>query len=434
MASGLVSATGGPPARGAMAPPAPHDPLVALDELPRSEPGRALLALAERTPGLWIVGGMVRDVLLSRRPRELDVIVEGDAATVARELAAALGATVVEHAAFLTASVVDSGGRVLVDLATARREIYPVHGALPEVEASTLADDLLRRDFTINTIAVALRADVPDRVHSAPHAIDDLADGRLRVLHDDSFLEDPTRLLRLARYCARLSFDPEEHTRLLAGRAVSCGALGTLTGARLGAELRLLLREGEAVGALGELDRIGALNELHPRLCFDRALSASALALLPRDARRDLLLVAALALPLSLSAADDPRAELRAWLTRLEFTAADRDRALDAAAAVPRLVEELEAASRPSQVRAAVGGAPPEGVAIAGALGPRGAAYEWLWRWRHVRLRITGDDLLAAGVPQGPEIGRRLERALDRRLDDDIPDEREAELAAALDA
>ena len=268
----------------------------------------------------------------------------------------------------------------------------------------------MRRDFTINTIAVAVSTDVPDRVHSAPHAIDDLADGRLRILHDDSFLEDPTRLLRLARYGARLAFDPEEHTRLLAGRAVSGGALRTLTGARLGAELRLLLSEREAVGALVELERIGALAELHPRLRLDRALCRSALALLPRDARRDLLLVAALALPLSLSAADDPGAELRAWLTRLEFTAADRDRAVDAAVAVPRLVDELAAASRPSQVRAAVAGAPPEGVAIAGALGPRQAAYEWLWRWRHVRLRITGDDLLAAGLSEGPEIGRRLER------------------------
>ncbi len=413
--------------------PALRDPLTALAQLPGSNAGRALLAIAEHTPGLWLVGGAVRDVLLGRAPRELDVIVEGDAVAVARLAAAALGATVVQHPGFLTAQVSDPDGRVLLDVATARTEIYPQPGALPEVAPATVPEDLLRRDFTINAMAVALRDDVAERVRTAPHALDDLADGRLRVLHDASFADDPTRLLRLARYCARLAFDPDEHTRLLAGRAVAEGVLATITGARLGAELRLLLSEREALAALTELDRIGALVALHPRLRFDRALCASALALLPRDGRRDLLLLAALALPLSLSAAEDPRAELRSWLTRLEFPAPDRDRALAAAAAVPRLVDELGAAARPSQVRAAAARVPIEGVALAGALGPRNAAYDWLWKWRHVRLGITGDDVLAGGLAAGPEVGRRLALALDRRLDGELAEGRQAELAAALD-
>ncbi len=412
--------------------PAPPDPLLAVQQLAGHEAGRALLALAEDTPGLWLVGGTVRDVMLGRSPRELDVIVEGDVGEAAAAIAAALGATVVAHPSFLTAQVVDAGGRVAVDLATARREHYSRPGALPEVSPAPLQDDLLRRDFSVNTFAVALRHDVPDRVRSAPHALADLAEGRLRVLHDGSFMDDPTRLLRLARYGARLAFDPDEHTRLLAGRAVAEGALDTVTGARLGAELRLLLTEGEAVDALGELSRIGALAALHPRLRFERALSASALALLPRDGRRDLLLLAALALALTLSAGEDPPAELRAWLARLEFPAADRDRVVAAAVAVPRLVPELDTAARPSRLRALVAGAPIEGVAIAGALGPRIPAYEWMWKWRHVRLQITGDDLLAAGVPAGPEVGRRLAVALDQRLDGEIGEDRESELAAAL--
>jgi tRNA nucleotidyltransferase (CCA-adding enzyme) len=411
---------------------APHDPLTALEQLPRSAAGRALLLMAEQTPGLWLVGGFVRDALLGRRARELDVIVEGDAAAVARALAELLGATVVEHEQFLTAQIIDADGRVLLDVATARRETYPQPGALPVVEPATLEEDLLRRDFSINAMAVSLRDDDGERSRTAPHALDDLATGRLRVLHDESFIDDPTRLLRLARYGARLAFDPDEHTRLLAGRAVSGGALGTLTGARIGAELRLLLSEREAIDALVELDRLGAIHALHPRLRLQRDLCASALALLPRDGRRDLLLVAALALPLSLSAGEDATAELRAWLNRLEFTAADRDRVLAAAAAVPRLVDALDGAARASQVRAAAVGVPVEGVALAGALGPRIPAYEWLWRWRHVRLEITGEDLLAAGVPGGPEIGRRLSQALDRRLDGGLAAGREAELAAAL--
>jgi len=411
---------------------APHDPLTALGQLSRSEAGRALALIAEDTPGLWLVGGTVRDVLLGRRPRELDVVVEGDVGAVAHSLAAPLAATVLEHPSFLTAQLVDSAGEVVLDLATARRETYPQPGALPEVEPASLQEDLMRRDFSINTLAVALHDEGSERSCSAPHALDDLATGRLRVLHDASFLDDPTRLLRLARYGARLAFDPDEHTRLLAGRAVAGGALGTLTGARLGAELRLLLDEREAVTALVELERIGALAALHPRLRLQRELCTSALALLPHDGRRDLLLVAALVLPLVLAVGEDPRAELHAWLTRLEFTAADRDRVLNAAASVPRLIDTLDGASRPSQIRAAAVGVPVEGVAIAGALGPRIPAYEWLWKWRHVRLEITGQDLLAAGVPGGPEIGRRLTQALDRRLDGTIATGRVAELDAAL--
>ncbi len=426
-----------PITRSGLIPPPPPDPLRALDELPRSEAGRALLAVAGRTPGLWLVGGTVRDVLLGRHPREIDVIVAAApevTAAVAAEIGAALGGSVIEHADFLTAQVSDADGVVRLDVATARRETYEQPGALPDVAPASLQDDLARRDFTVNAIAVALDEPEPERVRGAPHALDDLAEGRLRVLHDASFIDDPTRLLRLARYCARLAFDPEEHTRLLAGRAVAAGALRTLSGARVGAELRLVLAEREAVGALQELDRIGALTALHARLRFDRALSASALALLPRDGRRDLLLLAALALPLSLSAAEDPGAELRAWLTRLEFTAPDRDRVLAAASSIPRLVDDLAVARRPSEVRAAVGSAPPEAVAIGGALGPRGAAYDWLWQWRHMRLRISGDDLLAAGIAAGPELGRRLAVTLDRRLDGELPDDRDAQLAAALDS
>jgi len=321
---------------------------------------------------------------------------------------------------------------VLLDLARARRETYPQPGALPVVEPASLHEDLLRRDFTVNALAVALRDDEPERACAAPHALDDLAAGRLRVLHDDSFHDDPTRLLRLARYGARLAFDPDEHTRLLAGRAVGGGVLNTISGSRLGAELRLLLNEREAVAALVELERIGVLRALHPRLRLQRDLCASALALLPRDGRRDLLLVATLALPLALSADEDPRAELRAWLTRLEFTASDRDRVLAAATAVPRLLDALDGTPRPSEIRAAAGGVPVEGVAIAGALGPRIPAYEWLWKWRDMRLQITGEDLLEAGVPAGPGIGRRLSHALDGRLDGTIANDRDAELAAAL--
>jgi tRNA nucleotidyltransferase (CCA-adding enzyme) len=400
-----------------------------LEEMQRSAAGRALAELAQRRPGLWVVGGAVRDALLGLRPRELDVVVEGDAAAVARELAQATGGALALHPSFGTASVAGPGtGRV--DLASARRETYSQPGALPDVAAAGLEEDLARRDFSVNAIAVAAGG---GELRSVPHALEDLAEGRLRVLHDASFLDDPTRLLRLARYAGRLGFDPDEHTRLLAARAVRSGAPATLSGARLGAELRLVLAEDQALRSVGELRRLGLLETLHPRLRLDARALAGALELLPPDGRRDLLILTALALPLAVTA-DPPRGgELRAWLDRLEFPAADRDRVVTGALAVPRLIGTLALARRPSELRDAVGGAPVEAVALAGALGVSEPARKWLLEVRHVRLQIDGHDLLAAGVPPGPEIGRRLARALRQRLDGTLPPGRDAELRVALE-
>jgi len=402
--------------------------LARLDELPG---GRRLLAAA--TPATYLVGGAVRDLLLGRRPRELDVVVEGEAAS----LAASLGAEPVEHRRFGTALVELPGG-ARIDVAGARRERYTAPGALPEVEPAPLAEDLLRRDFTVNAIALALAGERRGELRAAANALEDLGGGRLRVLHEDSFRDDPTRLLRLARYRARLGFEIEAETGRLAAAAVAGGALGTVSGARLGAELRLALAEPDAVAALAALDELGVLRALHPRLRCDAAVLRRGLSLLSGDGARpadrpELLLLAGVALPLALRAGDDPGAEMAALLDRLEFPAADRDRATAAAIAAPALVQELATAAPPSGLRELLRGVPPEGVALAGALGEAAApvARRWLGELREVRLRIGGEDLLAAGVPQGPEIGRRLEETLRRRLDGELPDEREAQLRAA---
>jgi len=409
----------------------------------RAQPGGERL-LAVAPPGTYLVGGAVRDLLLGRSPRELDVVSEGDASVLAH----ALGAPV-EHPRFGTATVELDGAQI--DVATARRERYPAPGALPEVESATLDEDLLRRDFTVNAIAVSLDGDRPGQLHAAANALEDLRAGRLRVLHDASFVDDPTRLLRLARYAARLGFEIEPHTAELAARAVASRALDTVSGARIGAELRLALGEPGVLGALVAMDELGVLTAVHPRLRLDRMAIERALMLLGDHGRAGLLSMAALTLPLALRNADDPRAEIVALLDRLEFGAPDRDRIATASAAVPRLMDELPAADRPSQLRAVVGGTPPEGIALAGALasdtGAAGAtdgdatqspawlaARRWFEDVGNTRLRITGEDLIAAGIPEGPEIGRRLDAALRMRLDGELTEGREAELQAALEA
>ncbi len=417
-----------------------------LRELPG---GPELLDLASGRSDVALVGGAVRDLLLDRPPRELDVVVVGDdpsfapAFLFARELAGRLGvrARIEQHERFGTALVTRDGAQV--DIAGARCEHYETPGTLPLVGPATLDRDLLRRDFTVNAIAVTLDGRRPGEAHAPPGALEDLRAGRLRVLHDASFLDDPTRLLRLARYAARLGFEIEAETSALAVRALNARALDTVSGVRIGAELRLAANEAHAIGSFAEMDRLGLLSALHPRLRFDRAAIQRALALLPDDGRRDLLILAALMLPLTLRA-DDSHAEITALLDRFEFTAPDRERIVASAGAVPRLTDVLVSAdaagdggaARPSRLRTVLAGVPVEGIALAGGVSAHCAepTGRWLGGLREVTLSITGEDLLAAGIPEGPEIGRRLDAALDRKLDREISGGREAELAAALES
>ncbi len=415
--------------------------LGALQALPG---GSEVLALGQGPGDLVLIGGAVRDLLLGHRPRELDVVVAGEAAKLAGELATRIqGASprVTLHERFGTALVEWDGARV--DIAERRAESYPVPGALPEVRPGSLEEDLRRRDFTVNAIAVPLGGPELGELLYEGSALDDLAEGQLRVLHERSFIDDPTRLLRLARYSARLGFQVEPFTDELAAAAVAVDALARVSFGRVGAELRLALAEPDPLAALAELERLGLLAALHPRLRFEAPPVRRALELLaaggPRAGgaevgRPDLLLLSALALPLALRADGDCRAEVAALLDRLEFPAAERDRVASAAVAVARLAEDLPRAGRPSELRAVALSVPPEGVALAGGVSAPAApaARRWLEEVRHVRLAITGEDLLAAGVPQGPEIGRRLEETLRMRLDGELPDEREAQLRATL--
>jgi tRNA nucleotidyltransferase (CCA-adding enzyme) len=365
-----------------------------------------------------LVGGAVRDLLLGREPRELDVVVEGDVAELARRLGA--GATV--HERFGTATVQSDGCRF--DLAAARAETYPRPGALPDVRPAGIDADLRRRDVTVNALALDLGS---GELRAVKHAREDLAAGRLRVLHDESFTDDPTRLWRIARYAARLGFELEEHTAELAAAAVAAGALDTVSGDRIGNELRLALVEPDPLAALLAAAALG----LAPWLAPDRDRAAAALALLPPgEGRADLLVLAA-------SLESEPeleRAAADALLARLGFTAAERAvlracaRASDLAAAM------VDAGTRASALARVLRGVPVEAVALAGAHGASGPARRWLDELRHVTLQIGGDDLLAAGVPRGPEVGARLAAALDRRLDGELAQGRDAELAAALQA
>lgn len=367
--------------------------------------GQQLLEVAAVRPGAWLVGGAVRDLMLGIEPRELDVLVEGDMKAFAHELGEPTF-----HERFGTATV--HGDGFAIDLAEPRAESYPAPGALPEVGPATVQEDLRRRDFTINAIAVSLPG---GEVACDPRAFDDLQEGLLRVLHDGSFADDPTRVWRMARYAGRLGFSPDARTAGLAAQATP----GEVSGERVGNELRLILAEDDPCAALEALARYCPQvlpTGFRPR---PEGLEA-ALDLLPKEGRRDLLALAACTAGMDVEA-------LAGWLDELGFTAADRDLVLASSRWVTGA--PLRTAEGPVAVARAARGAPLEAIALAGGENAR----LWLDELRYVELEIDGDDLVAAGLEPGPQLGEALQRALDAKLAGRCED-REAELAAALDA
>jgi tRNA nucleotidyltransferase (CCA-adding enzyme) len=356
---------------------------------------------------VYLVGGAVRDLILGREIVDVDLAVDGDAARLASEL----GTPRASQTRFGTITVERNGYHY--DLARTRREAYPHPGALPEVEPAGIAADLGRRDFTVNALALALSCPRAAELLAAPGALEDLEARQLAVLHDRSFLDDPTRLLRLARYAARLGFAPSPHTRELAAQAIAGGALGTISGTRIGNELRLLANERDPVAAFE------AAAELGLPWRIDAQLARGALRVLPTDGRADLLV---LGCALNAEELDD-----------LGFTAGDRDTIAEAATRSRGLAERLAETGSRSEIARTVGSFGIETVALASSQGAPSQSQTWLQDLRHQTLDITGQDLIERGIRQGPSIGQALQAATDALMDGTAAD-RESQLQVALRA
>ena len=396
-----------------------------LRERVRRLPGvERLLPALEGLPPVFLVGGAVRDLLRGEAAVDLDLAVEGDARTVARELASRLEGELREHGRFGTATV--KVGELGFDLATTRRERYERPGALPAVEPAPLAEDLGRRDFSINAMAAGLTGEDLGRLHDPHGGLDDLQAGLVRVLHERSFVDDPTRLLRAVRYEARLGLAMDPDTERLARQASAGGALGTVSGPRVRDELLDLLAAPEAPAAVERLAELGLDHALHPALRADPRLVADAgLGAQAIGADRALASLAALC-----SASP---AELQEWLERLNLTAPERAAVARAAGGAPALARELRRELRPSELYALLVGEPPEALALAMALGaPAEPVLRFARELRGTRLEIGGDDLIAAGVPAGPAVGLALDQVMQRKLDGELVG-REQELQAALE-
>lgn len=372
---------------------------------------------------VYLVGGTVRDLIIGREFVDVDLAVDGDALRLASQIGVPEGT----ESRFGTLSVSRDGYRY--DLARTRAERYPSPGALPEVEPAGIDADLGRRDFTVNAIALGLTGARHGALIAAPGALEDLGSRTLAVLHDRSFEDDPTRLLRLARYAARLGFGIEPHTRELAATAMATGALETVSGTRIGNELRLLATEPDPIAAFRAAAELGLPWALNPET------TSTALQALPADGRPDLLVLACVfAHPTTRPQSTTQLSrQLIPELDRLGFTAPDRETIVQAATQAPSLAKRLANTTSRAELARTVGTSGIETVALAAAQGSPSQSLTWLQDLRHLALQINGDDLIRNGIPEGPRLGRALQAARDALMDGRATD-RESQLRVALKA
>lgn len=373
--------------------------------------------------GLYLVGGVVRDLLLERRNLDLDLVVEGEAIKLAQELGCPKKCKVITHPRFGTAKL--QWGDWSVDMATARAETYSRPGALPTVKPGTIESDLFRRDFTINSMAIELNP-----VHFGelldPHGgKNDLEHRLVRVLHEKSFIDDATRIWRALRYEQRLDFRLEPATLKLLKRDTAM--LATISGDRLRHELELILKEELPEKVLRRADELGVLTKLYPPLKADDWLAEK----FYRARQISLPESPSVALYLSLLAyrlTSDEIEQLISYLRLPKLSA----RALRDTIAIKAKSEHLSVSGlAPSRIHSLLHGY------VSTALIANSAAADSITAAEHIELfynvlrfirpALAGEDLKGLGVPAGPKIGEMLNLLLEAKLDGRAKNRREEE-------
>jgi len=384
---------------------------------------RLLAGQAEAHPvPLYIVGGSVRDLLLGRRLNDFDLIVEGDAIALGRALSSKYGGAVTAHTKFGTAKwfLPESlkTDHQALDLISARSETYKYPAALPTVKRGRIADDLRRRDFTINALAVRLDGSHFGELRDDLKGAEDLQQGMIRVLHSHSFIDDPTRMYRAVRYEVRYGFKIAEDTIALIPEARPF--VEKLSAQRIRHELDLILEEPNAVSMLKRLDELDLLSVVHPVLSnfhqTNLAIATSEEAVLQNRNSRWILWL------MHLNAQ-----EIELLNERLHFSA--------------DLLKTLHSAARLNANRTVVLGLKPskvveflEGYSIK-ALEVLSMAVEdveiksiltrYLVEWWHVKPKTTGHDLKKYGIPPGPKYTEILRRLRAAWLDGEVKTEAE---------
>jgi tRNA nucleotidyltransferase (CCA-adding enzyme) len=365
---------------------------------------------------IYLVGGAVRDLLLDKTNLDIDLAVEGDAIAFARELMKGKGGKITIHRQFNTAKI--SWHEWSVDLAAARRESYSRPGALPTVKPGSINDDLFRRDFTINAMAVGLNPQIYGYLIDPYSGQKDLGDRLIRVLHEKSFIDDSTRIWRGLRYEQRLDFQLEAATLNLLKRDVSM--LDSISGDRIRYELECILQEELPEKALRRADDLGVLKKLNHSLRGDGWLAEKY-----SDARQMSLshkpppdLYMAL---LTYHLTDKEREQFISYL-RLPKSAA---RILRDSGSIREKIKELaDAAMKPSSIYHLLYGYSPQAITVGIIAGDSEESRRnmrlYLDKLRHTKPILGGNDLIEMGIPPGPRIKEVLNKLLDAHLDGEV--------------
>ncbi len=412
-------------------------PQTLLDALPpHLQDILAPIATVAHTQGatVWLVGGVIRDLFLGIAPqRDLDLAVEGDTPALAHALAHAMGGTVSAlHQAFGTATlslpIPHMDTPLILDLAMTRTETYPHPAALPVVQPATIADDLGRRDFSVN--AMALRVDVAGGQVRGATFLDpyqgqrDLQAGVLRVLHPQSFADDPTRILRGGRQAARMHMPFAPQTRALLDEALAQGLLEATTPDRVRTELCLALEEPHPAHVLRLADDLAITPHIDARLRWHAAQEEQCrcVARLAPPAERALLYAGVLTYPLDVAArrALIERYRLPGEAATLLKDIATAQTHLPALSATPRRNSELDTLLRPLSDAALFVVRCVESPALAATL----ARYQAI---RHTAPLLNGHALQQMGLAPGPQLGRVLRDLRAARLDGEVTTRAEEE-------
>jgi len=402
--------------------------LASVESLLPAEVNDALRELGrlaeERGLRAHIVGGFVRDMLLGRRNLDIDIVIEGDGVEFAEEAADVLGGRVKVHRRFGTAVLVMSK-TLHLDITSARTEYYTRPGALPTVERSSLRQDLFRRDFTVNAMAASVNPESFGSIADPFGGLRDLERGTLRVLHSLSFVEDPTRVLRAARFELRFGFSMDGATEELAHRAVEMGMLGEVSGARIREELLDIIDEDAPSAVFERLADLGALGVIVPEEAdHHRVIEAlfgterayrTLVDAFTRTPRRRVALVAAIL-------ADVGRPAAERWLKRMRFGREYSEPALVLAEKADLLGRRLKdrRKMRDSRLFRLLEPVPHEALVNLWAAGDeltRRRVDRFVRVLSRVRPAVDGQDLIAMGLEPSSAFSAILAQALDARLD-----------------
>jgi len=374
-----------------------------------------------RGENIYLVGGVVRDLLLGRPSLDLDLVIEGKAISLARRLAENKGWEIRTHPRFGTATL--RWGDFSFDLAMARSETYAQPGALPMVKPSTIRDDLFRRDFTINAIAAHLSPESFGELLDPYQGKEDLDKGLIRILHRRSFSDDPTRILRALRYEQRLGFRLEPITEELLRRdAVTMDAV---TGERLWHELELILEEKRPEKVLSRADELGLLRKFQPSIRGDGWLAEKLIQTREtsdESMSRAAIYLAVLTYRLTEEEGKDCIARLKVpgWAART-MRDTQRLKQILSSLAVPDL-QRSEIYRRLEHYPAEV----IEALALCSEYPIVQQRLElYLRSLRHVRLSLSGDDLQRMGVEPGKLLGQILRALHEAKLDQRVGNEEE---------